>query len=130
MYQEMGLSRDTAEAVAREVHQDPELAVKVHIVQSSASTPTTRPPPGRGDLVVLLLSRSAASSRCSRSCSGPLADPRAAVGAVVWFVVGALTSRFTTRPWWLAGLRQLMFGIIAAGATYLVGWLIGVNVGG
>jgi VIT1/CCC1 family predicted Fe2+/Mn2+ transporter len=41
-------------------------------------------------------------------------------------VAGALTSRFTARTWWGAGLRQLMFGGIAAGATYLVGTLIGV----
>jgi VIT1/CCC1 family predicted Fe2+/Mn2+ transporter len=41
-------------------------------------------------------------------------------------VAGALTSRFTTRSWWLSSLRQLMFGAIAAGATYVVGMAIGV----
>jgi VIT1/CCC1 family predicted Fe2+/Mn2+ transporter len=52
------------------------------------------------------------------------------VGGVGLFVVGALTSRFTTRPWWLAGVRQVLFGALAAGATFLVGTLIGVNVAG
>ena len=51
----------------------------------------------------------------------------AVVGAVGLFVAGAITSRFTTRSWWLAGLRQLLFGVIAAGATYLVGMAIGVS---
>ena len=49
------------------------------------------------------------------------------VGGLGLFVAGAVTSRFTTRPWWLGGLRQLAFGAIAAGATYLVGSLIGVT---
>jgi VIT1/CCC1 family predicted Fe2+/Mn2+ transporter len=131
MYQEMGLTRPTAEAMAREVHRDPELAVKVHIVQELGVDPEEQPSPwiaalssfacfavgsliplipfllGSGSLVLGLL-----------------------VGAVGLVALGAVTSRFTTRSWWLAGLRQLMFGAIAAGATYLVGWLIGVNVGG
>jgi vacuolar iron transporter family protein len=49
------------------------------------------------------------------------------VGAVGLFLLGAVTSRFTKRPWWFAGLRQLLFGAIAAGATYAVGSLIGVT---
>ena len=51
------------------------------------------------------------------------------VGAVGLFVVGAVTSRFTDKPWWFAGGRQLLFGAIAAGATFLVGSLIGVSAG-
>ena len=51
------------------------------------------------------------------------------IGAVGLFAAGAITSRFTTRSWWHAGLRQLMFGAIAAGATYLVGMAIGVAAG-
>jgi VIT1/CCC1 family predicted Fe2+/Mn2+ transporter len=51
------------------------------------------------------------------------------VGAVGLFVVGAVTSRFTGKPWWFAGGRQLAFGAIAAGATFLVGSLIGVAAG-
>jgi VIT1/CCC1 family predicted Fe2+/Mn2+ transporter len=41
-------------------------------------------------------------------------------------VAGALSSRFTPRPWWYAGLRQLLFGVVAAGITYAVGAAIGV----
>ncbi|MBC8092353.1 MAG: VIT1/CCC1 transporter family protein, partial [Pseudonocardia sp.] len=52
------------------------------------------------------------------------------VGGIGLFVVGALTSRFTTRAWWFAGLRQVLFGALAAGATFVVGSLIGVNVAG
>jgi VIT1/CCC1 family predicted Fe2+/Mn2+ transporter len=49
------------------------------------------------------------------------------VGGVGLFAAGALVARFTTRSWWFNGLRQLAFGAIAAGATFLVGSLIGVS---
>jgi VIT1/CCC1 family predicted Fe2+/Mn2+ transporter len=132
MYEEeMGLTRSTAEAVAREVHADPERAVRVHIVQELGVDPDVQPSPwtaaissfvcfaigGIVPLIPYLLG------------SGSLALGLL-VGAVGLIAAGALTSRFTTRSWWLAGLRQLMFGVIAAGATYLVGWLIGVGVAG
>jgi vacuolar iron transporter family protein len=130
MYREMGLSQETAEAVAREVHADPELAVKVHIVQELGVDPDEQPSPWTaafssfgcfavGGIIPLIPFLLGSSSLLL----GLL------VGAVGLIAVGASTAWFTTRPWWLAGLRQLMFGVIAAGATYLVGWLIGVNVG-
>ena len=44
--------------------------------------------------------------------------------------VGGLASLATTVPWWLSSIRQLAFGAIAAGATYLVGLVLGVSVVG
>jgi VIT1/CCC1 family predicted Fe2+/Mn2+ transporter len=43
-------------------------------------------------------------------------------------VAGAVSSRFTPRPWWYAALRQLLFGAIAAGLTYAIGAAIGATV--
>jgi vacuolar iron transporter family protein len=43
-------------------------------------------------------------------------------------IAGALAAHFTKQPLWLGGLRQLLFGGIAVGATYLVGDLIGAAV--
>ena len=130
MYEEMGLTRETAEAVAREIHRNPDLAVKVHIAQELGVDVDEQPSPwtaaissflcfsagGMIPLVPFLLGSSSLAL-------GLL------VGAVGLFVVGALTSRFTTRTWLFGGVRQLLFGAIAAGATYVVGSLIGVNVG-
>lgn len=129
MYEEMGLTRETAEAMAREVHANPELAVKVHIAQELGVDVDEQPSPwvaaissflcfaagGVVPLVPFLLGYSSLAL-------GLL------VGAVGLFTVGALTSRFTTRTWWFSGIRQLFFGAIAAGATYVVGALIGVGV--
>ncbi|MGH3566233.1 MAG: VIT1/CCC1 transporter family protein [Pseudonocardia sp.] len=131
MYQEMGLTASTARAVAAEVHASPDLAVKIHVVQELGVDPDDQPSPwtaaissflcfavgGIFPLIPFLLGSSGLAL-------GLL------VGAVGLFVVGALTSRFTTRTWWFAGLRQLAFGAIAAGATYGVGALIGVSAGG
>jgi VIT1/CCC1 family predicted Fe2+/Mn2+ transporter len=127
MYTEMGLSRATAEAVAREVHADPELAVKVHITQELGVDPDDQPSPWTAAVssfvafsiggIIPLITYLLGSSSLLVALS---------VGAVGLFVAGAITARFTTRSWWLAGLRQLLFGVIAAGATYLVGMAIGV----
>jgi VIT1/CCC1 family predicted Fe2+/Mn2+ transporter len=53
-----------------------------------------------------------------------------AAGAIGLFVVGAAISIFTGRPAWLSGGRQLILGLVAAGATYGIGRAIGVAVGG
>ncbi|AEA23442.1 VIT1/CCC1 transporter family protein [Pseudonocardia benzenivorans] len=126
-YREMGLSQATAEAVATELHADPELELRLHVTQEVGIDPDEAPSPwvaaGSSFLcfavggVIPLLSFLFGSSSLWLGL---------AVGALGLFVAGALTSRFTARSWWGAGLRQLMFGAIAAGATFLVGSLIGV----
>jgi VIT1/CCC1 family predicted Fe2+/Mn2+ transporter len=131
MYEQMGLTRSTAEAMAREVHANPELALKVHVAQELGVDIDEQPSPwvaaissfvcfAVGGLIPLI-------SFLLGSSSLPLA---LAIGAVGLFVLGALTSRFTTRGWLLSGLRQLGFGALAAGATYVVGSLIGVGITG
>jgi VIT1/CCC1 family predicted Fe2+/Mn2+ transporter len=45
-------------------------------------------------------------------------------------IAGGLASLATTLPWWVSAARQLGFGALAAGATYLVGLAIGVSVAG
>ncbi|MER7434075.1 VIT1/CCC1 transporter family protein [Pseudonocardia alni] len=127
-FREMGLSEQTADAVSREVHRDPELALRMHISQELGVSLDDKPSPwvaavssfaafavgGLIPLITFLLGY------------GSLALGLA-VGGVGLLVAGALTSRFTSRSWWSAALRQLAFGAIAAGATYLVGMLIGVS---
>ncbi|MET0422937.1 MAG: VIT1/CCC1 transporter family protein, partial [Actinoplanes sp.] len=49
------------------------------------------------------------------------------VGGAGLFAAGAVVARFTARPWWQGGLRQLVLGALAAAATYGIGALIGVN---
>jgi VIT1/CCC1 family predicted Fe2+/Mn2+ transporter len=46
------------------------------------------------------------------------------LGGVGLFAAGVLVARFTARSWYYNGLRQLVFGAVAAGITYFVGTLI------
>jgi VIT1/CCC1 family predicted Fe2+/Mn2+ transporter len=127
-FMQLGLSQQTAEQVAKEVHANEDLAVKVHITQELGVDPDEQPSP---------LAAAVSSFLCfSIGALFPLIPyllgfsslaAGLGVGAVGLFSAGVLAARFTTRPWWLGGLRQLLFGAIAAGATFMVGSLIGIT---
>ncbi len=53
-----------------------------------------------------------------------------AFSAVGLFVIGAGITLFTGRNLLYSGARQVLFGLIAAAATFGIGRLIGVNLGG
>jgi len=79
----------------------------------------------------------AAGSSCAAFAVGallPLLPYLLGASSVVWSVLvagvglavtGAFVSRFTGRPAWLSGSRQLALGALAAGITFLVGHLVG-----
>jgi VIT1/CCC1 family predicted Fe2+/Mn2+ transporter len=52
------------------------------------------------------------------------------VSALALFLVGAAITLFTGRTVLATGLRQLLFGAVAAGATYGIGRLLGVTLAG
>ncbi len=54
----------------------------------------------------------------------------AAVSAAGLFAVGAAITLVTGRPVISSGLRQVLFGLAAAGSVFLIGRLIGVSVAG
>ena len=51
-----------------------------------------------------------------------------AFSTVGLFLVGAITTLFTGRNIFYSGLRQIIFGLLAAAATYFIGSLIGVSL--
>jgi VIT1/CCC1 family predicted Fe2+/Mn2+ transporter len=53
-----------------------------------------------------------------------------AASALALFAIGAAITRVTDRSPWRSGLRQLVIGLAAAAATYGIGVLLGVSVGG
>jgi VIT1/CCC1 family predicted Fe2+/Mn2+ transporter len=130
MYQQMGLSRATAEVAAQEIHANTDLAVRVHITQELGVDPDDQPSP-----VVAALS----SFLCfAVGAVFPLLPflfgfqslwLGLGIGGAGLFAAGAIVARFTQKSWWLNGLRQLLFGAIAASATFGVGALIGVATG-
>lgn len=49
------------------------------------------------------------------------------VSLIGHFIVGALKSMVTTRPWWSSGLEMTMIGVLVGAVTYAVGYVIGVG---
>ena len=124
-----GVEEDLAHDVAVQLSRDPATALRLHVVAELGLNPEDKPSPwvaavssfltfGAGALVPLLPYLLGFSALWAALLCGGL-------GLVV---AGALSSRFTPRPWWFAGLRQLLFGAAAAGITYLIGMAIGVTV--
>ncbi|HKH25217.1 MAG TPA: VIT1/CCC1 transporter family protein [Acidimicrobiales bacterium] len=124
-----GVDDRLARTVAVQLSRDPETALRLHVVAELGLNPEDKPSPrvaavssfltfGAGALLPLLPYLFGTS----------LLWVALLCGGVGLFVAGALSSRFTPRPWWYAALRQLLFGAVAAGITYAIGSAIGVAV--
>ncbi len=123
-----GLSRELADAVAEQLHRDPEEALRAHAEAELGVNPDEQPSPwfaGASSFVCFGLGALVPLMTYFLGYSELL--PALAVGGVGLFAVGAVVSRWTYQSWWFSGLRQLSFGAAAAGITYLVGALIGVT---
>jgi vacuolar iron transporter family protein len=123
-----GLPEKLARQVADALSKNPEHALRVHAQEELGVNPEDQPSPwiaasssfvcfSVGALVPLLPYLLGATALWLSL----------AVGGVGLFVAGALTARFTNRTWYGSGLRQLLLGLAAAGATYVIGRLIGVS---
>lgn len=129
MFTDMGVSRETAEHMAQEIHANPELAVRIHLTQELGVDPEEQPSPITAAVSSFLCFAVGALFPLIPFLLGFSAlAPGLIVGGIGLFIAGALVARFTTRRWWLNGIRQLMFGAVAAAATFVVGSAIGVAV--
>jgi VIT1/CCC1 family predicted Fe2+/Mn2+ transporter len=131
MYRDMGLSDATAKQVADEIHANPELAIRVHLTQELGVNPDEQPSPAVAAVSSFLSFAVGAVIPLLPFFAGiHLLWAGLGVGAVGLFLAGAVVARFTHHTWWWNGLRQLLFGAIAAAASYGVGSLIGVSAAG
>lgn len=125
-----GVDEHLAREVAEQLHQDPEVALRLHVVAELGLNPDDKPSPRVAAVSSLLTFSVGAVFPLIPYLFGlSLLWVALVSGGVGLIIAGVLSSRFTPRPWWYAGLRQLLFGAIAAGATYLIGLAIGVGVG-
>jgi VIT1/CCC1 family predicted Fe2+/Mn2+ transporter len=129
MYVERGVEPALAEQVARQLSQNPEQALLIHAQEELGVDPTSLPSPWTA----------AGSSFVSFSVGAfiPLLPyvagaksllVSAILALVALFAAGALSSRFTSRGWLFAGLRQLILGVFAAAVTFGVGSLFHASV--
>ncbi|MEU7675784.1 VIT1/CCC1 transporter family protein [Micromonospora taraxaci] len=125
-----GLPRDLATQVAEAVRRDPEEALRVHVREELGVDPDDQPSPwAAATSSFLFFSLGALIPLLPYLFGATELWLALAVGGLGLFAAGAVVARFTNRQWWTGGLRQLLLGAAAAGATYLIGTLIGVNGG-
>jgi len=116
--------------VAEQLHRNRESALRLHIVAEIGLSPEDKPSPRTAAISSLLTFSVGAVFPLLPYLFGlSVLWPALISGGIGLFAAGAISSRFTPRPWWYAGLRQLVFGAIAAGATYLIGSAIGTTTG-
>lgn len=124
----MGMSDKTASMAAREIHLNSDAAARVHITQELGVDPHSNPSPwvaafssfamfGVGAAVPLIPFILGSSSLLVGL----------GVGAAGLLLAGGISARFTRKSYFKSAVRQLLFGSIAVGATYLVGMLLGVR---
>lgn len=131
MLQEMGMSAGTAETASREIHSDVERAALVHVTQELGMDPRELPSPKVAAISSFIMFSIGAIVPLIPYLLGFTSLFAAlGLGGVGLLVAGGLASLATVVPWWFSALRQLAFGTVAAGATYLVGMALGVGVVG
>jgi VIT1/CCC1 family predicted Fe2+/Mn2+ transporter len=124
-----GLPSELAHQVATAVHLNPAEALRVHSQEELGVNPEGQPSPWTAAISSFLCFAVGALLPLLPYLVGfrELWIALVAGGAGL-FGAGALVAGFTRRRWWLSGLRQLALGAAAAGATYLIGRLIGSAV--
>ena len=121
-----GLPADLAHEVAKEVHRNTDEALRIHAQEELGVDPYEQPSPWTAAISSFIcFSVGALIPLMPYILGAQTLWPALIAGGVGLFVAGAAVSRFTRRRWWTSGLRQLLLGAAAAGATYVIGMLIG-----
>jgi VIT1/CCC1 family predicted Fe2+/Mn2+ transporter len=124
-----GLSRTLAKQVAHELSQNPELVWRIHVREELGVDPDNLASPYVAAVSSLLSFAVGAFLPLLPYLAGShQLWPALVLAAVALVVLGASVARFTDRPWWLGGVRQLGLGAAAAGITYGVGSAFGVGL--
>ena len=132
LYRTKGLSEEEAEMVSTRLMQDPEAALDTKIREELGLDPDELGSPwgAAGSSFAAFALGAIIPLIPFLLLSGGVAIALSATFALLsLFVVGALVSLLTGRSLLYSGFRQVLIGGAAAIVTYVVGSLIGVNVG-
>ncbi|GAB3361897.1 VIT1/CCC1 transporter family protein [Modestobacter lapidis] len=130
LWEARGLEAPLAAAVAEQLSRDPEQALRVHAVNELGLDPEEKPSPMTAAVSSFLcFAVGAVIPLLPFLLGAPVLWLALLCGGIGLVAAGAISARFTARPWWQAGLRQLLFGAVAAAVTYLIGLAIGSGIG-
>ena len=133
VYESHGMSADRAAEAAADVMRHPEVALAVHAREELGIDPDDLPSAmwAAGlSLVCFLFGAVLPIIPWFGGAGRNAALASRAIGVVMAAVVGGLVARFAERPLYRGALRQVAIVLIACGATYAIGELVGVNLAG
>jgi VIT1/CCC1 family predicted Fe2+/Mn2+ transporter len=123
-----GLPRDVAEQVAEALKHNPDEALRMHVQEELGVDPHDQPSPWTAAFSSFICFSIGSIIPLVPYLMGFTSLWLAlAVGGAGLFLAGVLVARFTKRPWWFSGGRQLLLGAAATAVTYLVGRMIGAG---
>jgi vacuolar iron transporter family protein len=129
MWIDRGISADVARQMAQALKDRPEEALRFHVQEELGVSAIEKPSPWvAGSSSFVTFSIGALIPLLPYLFGSTSLWLALAVGGLGLVVAGTLASRFTSRPWWYSAGRQLLLGATAAGATYLIGLLIGTGL--
>jgi VIT1/CCC1 family predicted Fe2+/Mn2+ transporter len=121
----LGMSRETAVQATDEIHRDESRAVNFHLVQELGVNPSEKPSPWIAAISSFVMFAIGAVVPLLPYLLGFESLAAGLVcGGIGLAIAGGIAARFTSRPFWWASLRQLLFGGMAIAATYVVGTLV------
>lgn len=131
LYERRGLPPEGARALAEAVMKDPDVALEAHAREELGVDPQELGRPvGAAVSSFLCFSLGAAVPLVPWFFGGGTAAILAslALGVTAAVVVGTLIGRSTARPLWQSVGRQVLFTVVPAAITFLIGQALGVNL--
>lgn len=128
LFQELGMSEQTAGRAAREIHTDAEQALRVHLTHELGLSLEDRPSPWVAAVSSFIFFSIGAVIPIIPFLFGFGSLPLGLLfGAVGLLMAGGTAAIFTRKNPFAGALRQLLFGGVAVAATYSIGMLLGVS---
>ena len=129
MLMEMGMTEQTARTATEEIHLDEDRAVNFHLAQELGIDPREKPSARVAAISSFVMFAVGAIIPLLPYLFGVQALwPGLVCGAVGLTIAGGVAARFTRASIWYGSARQLVFGVVAIAATYVVGKLVGTVI--
>lgn len=122
----LGVDDEVACNVASQLHEDPEVAVRVHAMVEMGINPDEIASPKLAAVSSFISFSIGALVPLLPYLFGVTSPMVSIIASLIGlFVCGAVVTWVTSIAWWYGGLRQLLLGAAAAWITYLIGMWIG-----